>query len=128
MQIVTKKDAKLIGLKHFFTGKPCKRGHIDRRFVSTGVCVSCNRDNVSSGRVENRHDVVFTYRIHREDFPAAQAFCEALRLQRGWMPRTPQYVDPTAQQAATAALCSANSAIAPESNDNLPRPWIGTTK
>ena len=30
----------------YFTGKPCKRGHIAQRFKSTGTCVECNRENV----------------------------------------------------------------------------------
>lgn len=30
----------------YFTGKPCKRGHIAYRFKSTGTCVECNRENV----------------------------------------------------------------------------------
>lgn len=28
----------------YFTGKPCKRGHIAHRFKSTGNCVECNRE------------------------------------------------------------------------------------
>lgn len=25
MQVISKKEAKVMGLQHFFTGKPCKR-------------------------------------------------------------------------------------------------------
>lgn len=39
------------GEKYYFTGKPCKRGHIDRRQVSGG-CVTCERARVKAG---NRH-------------------------------------------------------------------------
>lgn len=31
----------LAGLKRYFTGKPCPRGHVAERFVSTKACVVC---------------------------------------------------------------------------------------
>lgn len=34
-------EAKRLGYKHYFTGKPCKHGHVDIRLVSTANCVSC---------------------------------------------------------------------------------------
>lgn len=34
----------------YFTGKPCKRGHLAPRFVSTRNCVECNRER---GRISN---------------------------------------------------------------------------
>lgn len=41
--IITKEDAISKGLSHYFTGKPCKNGHIALRFVSTRNCVECNK-------------------------------------------------------------------------------------
>ncbi len=35
--------AKANGHQTYFTGKPCKRGHIANRFVSTYTCVECSR-------------------------------------------------------------------------------------
>jgi hypothetical protein len=32
------------GAAHFFTGKPCHRGHICGRYVSTGQCVLCQQE------------------------------------------------------------------------------------
>lgn len=40
-EIITQQEAKSKGLKHYFTGKPCKRGHTCRRYVSDGECVEC---------------------------------------------------------------------------------------
>lgn len=31
------------GLRHYFTGKPCKHGHVCARLVSTSVCLECAR-------------------------------------------------------------------------------------
>lgn len=41
MNIITRKDALAQGLTHYFTGKPCKRGHIAARYAKTGNCVEC---------------------------------------------------------------------------------------
>ena len=35
--------AKANGKQTYFTGNPCKRGHIAERFVSTYTCVECSR-------------------------------------------------------------------------------------
>jgi 5-methylcytosine-specific restriction endonuclease McrA len=51
MDIIGRKAAKAAGLKTYFTGKPCKRGHIGPRYVSRGNCVQCdNRRNRESYR------------------------------------------------------------------------------
>lgn len=44
MQIISRKAAKVAGLRHYFTGKPCKRGHLDKRFVSSFLCMECARE------------------------------------------------------------------------------------
>src|SRR5690554_4653718 len=41
MDIISKKEAKERGLKRYFTGVPCNRGHISERRVSNGICVKC---------------------------------------------------------------------------------------
>ncbi|HXP48644.1 MAG TPA: hypothetical protein VN922_01755, partial [Bacteroidia bacterium] len=38
---ITRKDAKALGLKNYFTGVPCKNGHIDLRYVCNHKCVAC---------------------------------------------------------------------------------------
>lgn len=37
-------DARATGSTHYFTGKPCKRGHVKQRFASDAACVECQRD------------------------------------------------------------------------------------
>jgi len=44
MQIIKAKEARAAGLRHYFTGKPCKRGHVDIRYV-TGGCAQCARED-----------------------------------------------------------------------------------
>jgi G:T-mismatch repair DNA endonuclease (very short patch repair protein) len=43
-EITTKEEAVARGERHFYTGAPCSRGHIDYRYVSTGGCKTCHRE------------------------------------------------------------------------------------
>jgi hypothetical protein len=43
MELCSRSEAKACGSLHYFTGRPCKRGHIAPRFVSTFVCIECNQ-------------------------------------------------------------------------------------
>ena len=36
-----RQDADAVGDSHYFTGEPCKNGHISPRTVSWGVCTDC---------------------------------------------------------------------------------------
>ena len=47
------KIARRLGLKSFFTGKPCRNGHIGPRYTSTGVCCACNAKNTRVWRLAN---------------------------------------------------------------------------
>ena len=40
-QIISRKEAKALGLKRYFTGKPCKHGHISEHYSRNGECVEC---------------------------------------------------------------------------------------
>lgn len=42
MSLVTIKEAQTKGLKFYFTGKPCKNGHVDKRYVKSSICFSCS--------------------------------------------------------------------------------------
>lgn len=43
MKIISRKDAESLNLKRYFTGKPCKHGHISERLVSSRTCFECKR-------------------------------------------------------------------------------------
>jgi 5-methylcytosine-specific restriction endonuclease McrA len=43
MDIISRKEAKLVGSKLYFTGKPCKNGHICERRTVNGCCEECGR-------------------------------------------------------------------------------------
>lgn len=41
--IISKQEAQALGLKRYFTGKPCKHGHVEERRVASGQCFGCIR-------------------------------------------------------------------------------------
>lgn len=43
-QIINRDQAVAQGLKRFFTGIPCKHGHLSERATKSGDCVACNRE------------------------------------------------------------------------------------
>lgn len=53
LEITTLRAAEDAGLKHYFTGKPCKYGHIGPRYVSTWRCVKCTVERVLDWQGKN---------------------------------------------------------------------------
>ena len=45
LHIISRKAAKQFGLKRYYTGKPCVKGHVEERLTSTGQCYGCLRSN-----------------------------------------------------------------------------------
>lgn len=43
MQVISLQQAKSLGLLHYFTGKPCKQGHVTKRQTSDRSCCECKR-------------------------------------------------------------------------------------
>lgn len=45
-------EAKLRGDIHYFTNKPCKNGHIEKRLVSSGGCMECAKFQTAKHRTK----------------------------------------------------------------------------
>lgn len=43
MNVVPRGEAKSLGLLHYYTGNPCKHGHLARRQTSNGGCTECHK-------------------------------------------------------------------------------------
>ena len=54
MKIISRKEAKEQGLKYYFTGKPCGRGHIVKRSVSNYKCWQCRKEDCIEYRKTDR--------------------------------------------------------------------------
>lgn len=48
--ILERSEAQKAGLKRYFTGKPCVRGHLSERFVSTHQCCECVAEHKAAFR------------------------------------------------------------------------------
>jgi 5-methylcytosine-specific restriction endonuclease McrA len=66
-------NAKKAGDITYFTGEPCRRGHIDNIYISSRLCVSCSRENDKLSR-ESRMGYFIEYQKRNpEKTKAAQA-------------------------------------------------------
>lgn len=53
-QIISRKEAKAIGLIYYFTGLQCRRGHLVERFVANGNCTDCATDQCRRWNRDNK--------------------------------------------------------------------------
>lgn len=49
-EIITRAEARSAGLKWYFTGNPCQRGHVSQRYTSAGMCRACSAEKYAAGR------------------------------------------------------------------------------
>lgn len=54
MEIITRAEARERGLKRYFTGKQCGKGHIAERLISTTICIACNVEKGRRHRAKTR--------------------------------------------------------------------------
>lgn len=66
-ELVSRQDAKARGLRHYFTGKPCKRGHVGLRNTGTASCCACHAHILRSWRLKNQERHRETDRIWRQN-------------------------------------------------------------
>jgi hypothetical protein len=67
--IISRKEAMALGLKRFFTGKPCKRGHIAERTVCDHSCMKCVYENTRKRRAADPETARETQRRWRAANP-----------------------------------------------------------
>lgn len=60
--LISYSEAKAKGLKRYFTGKPCKRGHIAEREISSCGCLECRNENARKYKAGNREKVRAAYK------------------------------------------------------------------
>lgn len=99
LEVLTRRKAAEAGLKRYYTGKPCSKGHDSPRFTSTGACIKCAAGYAKSyaDRLKKETNAriagFFSYPLHPLDVAAALAYCQALDLQRGRQPYAPAPVE-----------------------------------
>lgn len=51
---ITRADAKALRMTRYYTGEPCKHGHIAERRVSDGKCILCESESIDARREKIR--------------------------------------------------------------------------
>lgn len=77
----TRPEARECGDTHYFTGKPCKRGHVARRPVRSAACVECSVEDSKEYREKygDRHRA-HSRAWHYKNVEASRAKAEAWRV------------------------------------------------
>lgn len=79
MDIISREEARVKGLIRYFTGNPCKRGHVCEHHTKSGTCILCGNQksrewNIKTGygdqyRVDNDDLVTTSNRRWRQNNP-----------------------------------------------------------
>lgn len=120
MSTSIRKQAHDRGESVFFTGKPCKHGHVSHRYVSTGGCIECLKRYTVSFR-KDRPAGVATFpaqQIHEDDHAQLYLAIDYLNAQRGLPPATRVNTEPTLPSAFEMYLHK-QLRIAPSSRPSL---------
>lgn len=84
METISQYDAMHAGLKFFYTGRPCFKGHESKRYCSTGGCWACSRERTREGRIRANSAAVGE-RVLTVYLPAGQLEeARALARAMGW--------------------------------------------
>lgn len=58
LEIISRENAKKLGLKRFYTGSPCQKGHVAERKVANKTCVVCCREHFASFYAKNKDRLI----------------------------------------------------------------------
>lgn len=66
MKIILRADAKALGIKRYYTGKLCARGHDSERATSNGTCLACKVEHMREWAARNPDDYRAAMRVATE--------------------------------------------------------------
>jgi len=78
MEIISRKDARAAGLKRYYTGEPCKNGHLSARSTANFGCLFC----LSEKRKKNYHENIEMEREKSRILAATDRYREKKRIRR----------------------------------------------
>ena len=121
-KIISRAEAKALGIKKYFTGKPCINGHIAERYTAQGRCYACTQTPEHKDLVRKighawRADNPERHKANRDAWALAnpdrkrenaRAWADANREKEKIRQRKRYEVDPDAWNAATYAWREAN--------------------
>lgn len=81
MKIILRAEAKALALKQYFTGLPCKSGHISPKLTINGACIECSRLRQIESYRANREENLREQKLRRDSDPDRKAKKFARRCQ-----------------------------------------------
>jgi 5-methylcytosine-specific restriction endonuclease McrA len=105
MQIILRAQAKAQALKQYYTGLPCKAGHLSPKLTVNGACVECSRLRQLAKYASNREENLRKQKIRRDSDPNLSDKKKASRLRRdiGYAERMALWHDDSAARTAAKA-------------------------
>ena len=85
MDKITREKAAAEGLKHYYTGKPCRNKHLAKRYVTNEACSECIKESRERGndRIKAaRGAVAVIVLVPAEDKTAIEQVALKMRLKR----------------------------------------------
>src|SRR5258705_794733 len=93
-EIISRKDAESQGLKHYFTGEPCAKGHLSKRYVNVkGKCFQCSHETTLRWRKNNREKTLKINERRRERY-AENPEPVRMRVRKAWARRYKENPEP----------------------------------
>lgn len=80
-EIITRKQAKERGLKRYFTGKPCKHGHVAERYYSGAHCLICLHERNQTDEAKQRRNSD-EYRKRANELKKTQAYRDKANIRQ----------------------------------------------
>jgi hypothetical protein len=93
-ELMTRAKAYETGNARFFTGRPCKRDHVDYRYTTTGHCVACARASNVKFRSPPKGTVNVTILKVPRDFAANLQLLGEWAVRQMWAGKWETFVDP----------------------------------
>lgn len=96
MRAAERHAARQAGAQHYYTGKPCVRGHVAERHTGSGICVVCRLENVrknretESGKETSRRSAREHWLKYREDKDYKKRNSDRARRWLAANPSTPE--------------------------------------
>lgn len=75
MEITTRSIAKARGLLRYFTGKPCKNGHVAERVTHNAACIDCKKERDKAYRGKNKETIkAYFAAYYRKDLEKSKKY------------------------------------------------------
>ena len=72
--VISRAEAKALGLKRYFIGKPCPQGHVAERFVVNYTCIVCwynnQKERIAANREQNSAYHQVYYKANKDKIDA----------------------------------------------------------